>query len=91
MVVNDKLNIGERLESNDRGHYFIYNFDGTLSINKSNESNDLDKYIDSLVREYGGLPSYKGYCGYQFSSTISINNEVENGLPNKDKCRKRIL
>ena len=49
---------------------------------------DLDKYIDSLVREYGGLPSYKGYSGYQFSSTISINNEVENGLPNKDKFIK---
>ena len=49
---------------------------------------DLDKYIDSLVREYGVFQATKDIVDINFSSTISINNEVENGLPNKDKFIK---
>lgn len=73
LVVNDRLNIGERLESNDRGHYFIYNFDGTLSVNKSNRSNDLDKYIDSekMVKDVEASTSiWKSHKDPQISSIM---------------------
>ncbi|MFH1566013.1 MAG: type I methionyl aminopeptidase [bacterium] len=47
----------------------------------------VDKFIDSQIKSFHALPSFKGFEGYKFSSCISINEEVVHGLPSERKIR----
>ena len=42
----------------------------------------LDKMAETLIRDRGGLPSFKGYSGFPASLCISVNEEVVHGIPN---------
>lgn len=42
---------------------------------------ELDRLAEKLVREAGGVPSFKGYRGYPKSICLSINEQVVHGIP----------
>lgn len=44
--------------------------------------NDL---AEKIIREYGCVPSFKGYEGFPASICVSINDEVVHGIPDKSK------
>lgn len=41
----------------------------------------LDRLAETLIRDHGGVPSFKGYRGYPASICISIDDEVVHGIP----------
>jgi methionyl aminopeptidase len=43
---------------------------------------DLDALGERIVREAGGIPSFKGYRGYPASVCIEVNDVVVHGIPN---------
>ena len=46
---------------------------------------ELDEFAEKRIREFGAVPSFKGYHGFPASICSSINNEVVHGIPNKNK------
>ncbi|MCD6519069.1 MAG: type I methionyl aminopeptidase [Anaerolineae bacterium] len=44
---------------------------------------ELDRAAESLIREMGGTPSFKGYMGYPATICASINEEIVHGIPGK--------
>jgi len=42
---------------------------------------ELDRLAESLARERGAKPAFKGYHGYPASVCISVNDEVVHGIP----------
>lgn len=44
---------------------------------------ELDRLIDTMIRDGGNVPSFKGYHGFPASSCISVNEEVVHGIPGK--------
>lgn len=53
---------------------------------------DLDDAVESLIRSYGAVPTFKGYPShnrkvpaYPSSICASINNEVVHGIPSKER------
>lgn len=41
----------------------------------------LDKLAEECIRDLGGVPSFKGYNGFDYSLCISVNDEVVHGIP----------
>tara|TARA_B100000700_G_C14866938_1_gene771432 strand:+ start:112 stop:948 length:837 start_codon:yes stop_codon:yes gene_type:complete len=48
----------------------------------------LDKYAEKRIREFGAVPSFKGYSGFPASICASINNEVVHGIPSSKRVIK---
>ncbi len=44
---------------------------------------ELDEAIETIIREAGCVPSFKGYHGFPASACISVNEEVVHGIPGK--------
>jgi methionyl aminopeptidase len=47
---------------------------------------ELDRAAEAVIRDHGGVPTFKGYPGpypYPASLTISINEELVHGIPGK--------
>lgn len=42
----------------------------------------LDALAEKVVRDHGGVPSFKGYHGFPATLCISVNEEVVHGIPN---------
>jgi len=42
---------------------------------------ELDAVAESMIREAGGIPSFKGYHGYPASICASVNEEIVHGIP----------
>lgn len=45
---------------------------------------ELDELAESMAREAGAAPGFKGYGGYPYSLCCSINEQVVHGFPNRD-------
>ena len=45
----------------------------------------FDDMAEALIREAGGVPSFKGYSGYPATINASINEEVVHGIPSADR------
>ncbi len=50
-------------------------------------TSEIDRLAESLIRQGGGSPTFKGYRGFPAALCISINHEVVHGIPSP----KRIL
>ena len=48
---------------------------------------DIDRFVETTIRDNGMIPTFKGYGGFPASACVSINEEVVHGIPSK----KRIL
>ena len=42
---------------------------------------ELDRIAEEFIRQNGGIPTFKGYCGYPASICVSVNDEVVHGIP----------
>ncbi len=52
---------------------------------------DLDQAAETIIRDHGGLPTFKGYPGpypYPATLTISINEEMVHGIPSGRKLKE---
>ncbi|MEO5358336.1 MAG: type I methionyl aminopeptidase [Nitrospirae bacterium YQR-1] len=49
---------------------------------------DLELFSESLIKQSGGTPAFKGYRGYPSSLCVSINNEVVHGIPSAKRVLK---
>ncbi|MEA4883206.1 MAG: type I methionyl aminopeptidase [Clostridia bacterium] len=41
----------------------------------------LDRLAEGIIRDAGGVPSFKGYRGYPASICASVNDEIIHGIP----------
>lgn len=48
---------------------------------------ELDKRAEELIRDYKGVPGFKGYNNFPATLCISPNEEVVHGLPNKTELK----
>ncbi|MFP4521080.1 MAG: type I methionyl aminopeptidase [Fibrobacterota bacterium] len=49
---------------------------------------DLDREIESFIREKGARPAFLGYSGFPGSACISLNDTVVHGIPSKSQVFK---
>jgi methionyl aminopeptidase len=49
---------------------------------------ELDRLAESLIRQAGGIPTFKGYNGYPASICASVNQEVVHGIPGSRKLQE---
>lgn len=42
---------------------------------------DIDTLGETIIRDYGCIPSFLNYCGYPASICVSVNDEVVHGIP----------
>lgn len=42
---------------------------------------EIDKYVESILEEYGATAEQKGYEGYPFATCASVNDEICHGFP----------
>src|SRR5512136_2019592 len=42
---------------------------------------ELDRLAEQFIRKHKGLPSFKGYQGYQHSLCCAVNEQVVHGIP----------
>ena len=45
---------------------------------------ELDEYVERLIRDEGGIPTFKGYGGFPGSICASLNEKVVHGIPRRD-------
>jgi len=48
----------------------------------------LDEMAESMCRDAGALPGFKGYHGYKYSLCCSVNSEVVHGFPRSEPLRE---
>lgn len=49
---------------------------------------EYEELANSLCKEYGVRPAFKGYMGYPFALCCSVNEQVVHGFPSKDRILK---
>ena len=46
---------------------------------------DIDRLGEELIRSHGCVPSFKNYNGYPASICVSVNDEIDHGIPNSHR------
>lgn len=46
---------------------------------------ELDAIAEKVIRQYGAIPSFKGYNGFPGNICASVNNELVHGIPSSRK------
>jgi len=46
---------------------------------------EIDRLAESLIREKGALPAFKGYKGFPATACVSVNEEIVHGIPSERK------
>lgn len=46
---------------------------------------DIDRYVEDLIRSNDMIPSFKGLYGFPASACVSVNEEVVHGIPSKKR------
>lgn len=46
---------------------------------------DIDRFVETTIRDHGMIPTFKGYGGFPASACVSINEEVVHGIPSRDR------
>lgn len=49
---------------------------------------DLDNAAETIIRDHGGIPSFKGYKGFPAALCVSLNEQVVHGIPDKNQIFK---
>ncbi|MDH5678061.1 MAG: M24 family metallopeptidase, partial [Nitrospinota bacterium] len=44
---------------------------------------ELDSEAETVIRDLGGVPSFKGYRGFPATLCVAINDQVVHGIPDK--------
>lgn len=49
---------------------------------------ELDVIAETMIRDLGGVPSFKGYLGYPATICASINEEIVHGIPSDRRLQE---
>lgn len=49
---------------------------------------ELDQIAETVIRDYGAVPNFKGYGGFPGTICASVNEQVVHGIPSKDMILK---
>lgn len=49
---------------------------------------ELDELAETIIRQEGGIPAFKGYGGFPGSICASLNEQIVHGFPSKDVILK---
>ena len=49
---------------------------------------EIDRAAEKMIRDAGGLPTFKGYHGFPYSICASVNEQVVHGFPSEYKLRE---
>jgi methionyl aminopeptidase len=49
---------------------------------------ELDRIAEKVIRQYGAIPSFKGYNGFPGSICTSVNEELVHGIPGPRKLKE---
>ena len=49
---------------------------------------ELDRMAEQFIRKHKGVPSFKGYQGYQHSLCCAVNEQVVHGIPSTKKLKQ---
>lgn len=49
---------------------------------------DIENYVEKLMKKFGATPEQKGYQGYEYSTCVSVNDEICHGFPRQDVLQK---
>ena len=49
---------------------------------------DIDEFVESTIKKYNMIPTFKGYYGYPANCCVSVNEEVVHGIPSKHRVLK---
>jgi methionyl aminopeptidase len=49
---------------------------------------EMDRRAESLIRDLGGVPSFKGYHGYPAAICASVNEEIVHGIPGERRLNE---
>lgn len=44
---------------------------------------EIDRWVEEVIRQRGGVPAFKGYRGFPASVCFSVNEKVVHGIPDK--------
>ncbi len=77
------LKSGEEIEIMDRANRIVHAVLDRLEneLAPGVVLQGLDRVAETMTRELGGKPAFKGYHGYPASVCISLNDEVVHGIP----------
>jgi methionyl aminopeptidase len=48
---------------------------------------ELDRLAEQFIRKHKGIPSFKGYQGYQYSLCCAVNEQVVHGIPSTKRLK----
>ena len=48
---------------------------------------EIDRAAEKMIRDAGGLPTFKGYHGFPYSICASVNEQVVHGFPSDYKLK----
>ncbi len=61
-------------------------FDGLRTvIRPGTTTEDIDKYVEEVIKKHGMIAAEKGYCGFPANVCTSVNDEIVHGIPSKDR------
>ncbi len=49
---------------------------------------ELDAVAETMIRDLGGIPSFKGYLGYPATICASVNEEIVHGIPSQRRLQE---
>jgi len=49
---------------------------------------EIDKHIETFIKDQGAVPSFKNYRGYPYSICCSVNDAVVHGFPTADALKE---
>lgn len=49
---------------------------------------EIDRAAERMIRDAGGLPTFKGYHGFPYSICASVNEQVVHGFPSEYKLKE---
>jgi methionyl aminopeptidase len=49
---------------------------------------EIDRAAEKMIRDAGGLPTFKGYHGFPYSICASVNEQVVHGFPSNYKLKE---
>jgi methionyl aminopeptidase len=51
------------------------------SVRPGMTTDELDRLAEGFIRDYGAVPSFKGYHGFPKTLCVSVNDEIVHGIP----------
>ena len=58
-------------------------------IKEGVSTKEVDRFVESFIKERGAKPAFLGYMGYPASACVSLNDEVVHGIPTEKRKIKK--